>query len=111
MAGGPCLVDFSGLAARDGRQGRRGARADYFSSAAETRPGLAQQALARLLPAALRYTDFKLRHGLDRQPTFSRRSYRSGTVLGRLQSWAEAGAGWAEQAGTLPASPGPVRSG
>jgi len=49
-----------------------------------------ERLLARMMPAALRYTDFKLQHGLDRQPTFSRRTYRMGTLLERLQSWSDA---------------------
>jgi radical SAM superfamily enzyme YgiQ (UPF0313 family) len=49
-----------------------------------------ERMLARVMPAFLRYTDFKLRHGLDRQPAFSRRTYRMGTLLERLQSWSDA---------------------
>jgi radical SAM superfamily enzyme YgiQ (UPF0313 family) len=49
-----------------------------------------ERVLAKVMPAFLRYTDFKLRHGLDRQPDFSRRTYRMGTLLERLQSWSEA---------------------
>jgi haloalkane dehalogenase len=51
-----------------------------------------ERAFARLLPAALRFTDYKLRHGLDRQPDFSRHSYRMGSRLERLRAWAEGGA-------------------
>lgn len=49
-----------------------------------------ERLLARVMPAFLRYTDFKLRRGLDRQPVFSRRTYRTGTLLERLQSLADA---------------------
>jgi hypothetical protein len=60
--------------------------------------GPAESALARLMPAALRYTDFKLRRGLDRQPAFSRRTYRMGTGLERFRSWVEASARPADRA-------------
>jgi radical SAM superfamily enzyme YgiQ (UPF0313 family) len=45
--------------------------------AAETGPmSLRERLAARLLPAALRYTDFKLRHEIGQQPEFTRRAFR-----------------------------------
>jgi radical SAM superfamily enzyme YgiQ (UPF0313 family) len=46
--------------------------------AAATGPlSLRERLAARLLPAALRYTDFRLRHGLGQQPEFTRRVFRA----------------------------------
>lgn len=45
--------------------------------AAETGPmTLKERAIAKLIPAAIRYTDFKLRHDIGQQPEFTRRTYR-----------------------------------
>ncbi|MFZ5787740.1 MAG: B12-binding domain-containing radical SAM protein [Acidobacteriota bacterium] len=57
--------------------------------AAATGPMTARERLiARAMPAALRYTDFKLRHGLDLQPTFTRRSFRMSPTQRRFEAWA-----------------------
>ena len=45
---------------------------------------------SRAMPALLRYTDFKLRHGVRQQPEFTRRTYRMEPGLAaRWRRWAE----------------------
>ena len=45
--------------------------------AAETgAPNLRERLLAKVVPAAIRWTEFKMRHGIGEQPAFSRREYR-----------------------------------
>jgi radical SAM superfamily enzyme YgiQ (UPF0313 family) len=47
--------------------------------AAETGPLTAKERLvSKIVPAALRYTSFKLRHNIGQQPKFSRRTFRMG---------------------------------
>jgi radical SAM superfamily enzyme YgiQ (UPF0313 family) len=52
----------------------------------------AERLIARAAPSLLRYTDYKLRHGLDQQPTFTRKTYRTGRLhpaVERLAAWTE----------------------
>jgi hypothetical protein len=54
----------------------------------ETGPMTARERLiARGMPALLRYTDFKLRHGLDQQPDFTRRTFRMSPLQKRVETW------------------------
>jgi radical SAM superfamily enzyme YgiQ (UPF0313 family) len=49
-----------------------------------------ERVAARLLPAALRYTDFKLRHGIGQQPEFTRGVFRQerGSSRGVIRAFA-----------------------
>jgi hypothetical protein len=54
----------------------------YQRIAAQTGPMTRREHLAaKLVPAMLRYTAFKLRHNIGEQPEFTRRTFRTGKFL------------------------------